>query len=329
MQSDGMTPLPQRVLVTGASGFVGRAVVAALRARGISVVAAGRSAPTVSADATVTVGDYASRTDWRAALTGVDAVVHLAARTHTADLRDAGAARAFIETNVGGTVQLATQAMAAGVRRFVFMSSIKVNGEARLGPPAGVPRYAGNATPAPRDHYGRSKWQAEQRLLALADSGALALTILRPPLIYGPHQRGNLRWLLDWIARGRPLPFASVVNARSLIYVHNLADAVVAALAGEPPCSRIFTLADVDIATPDLVRALADALGVRARVWPCPPSLLVAAAQLVRRADLAERLLGSLLVDSTAAHRELGWQPRVDFTAAVAATAAWYRSDAG
>ena len=314
--------LPRRVLVTGANGFVGRAVVGALRARAITVVAVGRRQPEIAADATVVIDNYDSRTDWRAALRDVDAVVHLAGRTHSLDLRAPGAAATYIETNVGASVQLATQAIAAGVTRFVFMSSIKVNGEAHLGSAASTPRYAGNDTPAPRDHYGRSKWQAEQRLIALAQNHRLALTILRPPLVYGPHQRGNLRWLVDWIAHSRPLPFASVNNLRSLIYVHNLADAVVAALAADSPSARIFTLADVDIATPDLVRAFAQALGVRPHLWPIPPQLLLGATALVRRTDIAERLLGSLLVDSAAACAELGWSPRVAFAPALAATVA-------
>ena len=314
----------EQILVTGASGFVGTAVVTRLRESGLRVVAAGRAPPLVPVDKFVAVGELDAHTEWSAALTDCDGVIHLAARTHAGGLHDVAAADEYAAINVEVTRRLAQQASTCGIRRFLFMSSIKVNGESYSGPLQALRRYSGNDTPAPQDNYGISKWHAEQLLTEAADAGSFDLTILRPPLIYGPGQKGNLLKLMRWIAARRPLPLASVDNQRSLIYVYNLADAVAAALLQDGYVSRTLTLADVDISTPDLVRAIAAGLDVAPRLWPIPVGIMRALASTCRRPAAFDRLAGSLLVDASIAQQSLGWQPRVSMAKGMRATAKWF-----
>lgn len=295
------------VLVTGASGFVGRHVCAALRDSGIAVRGTTRRADSLpQCDELIRIGGTGPYTRWQRAVDQVDAVVHLAAVTH--DGVDRASSDLLHEVNVAATVALAREAVAAGVRRFVFMSSIKVNGEAspRV---AGEPlRLHGGLQPAPQDAYGHSKLEAERALLGLA---GLDVVVLRPPLVYGAGQKGNLDSLARAMRRGIPLPFSAIHNRRSLIGVENLADAVVAAVLAEAPVERVLTLADCELSTPALARAMGDALGIESRLWPLPPWLLRGGASLLGRGALAARLTGDLVVDSTAARATLDWSPRL------------------
>jgi nucleoside-diphosphate-sugar epimerase len=270
----------------------------------------------------IAVGDIGPTTDWRAALQGVQCVVHLAARTHVLHESAADPLAEYRRANVEATERLARQAAAAGVRRLVFMSSIKVNGEATHGRP-----YTETDPPRPEDAYGTSKWETERALARVATESGLEVVVLRPPLVYGPGVKGNFLRLMRLVASGTPLPFASIANRRSLVYVGNLADAVVAAADVPGAAGRTYLVADGEgVSTPDLVRAIATALGARARLLPCPPALLELGAALAgRRAEIA-RLTGSLQVDASAAARELGWRPRVDLERGLAATARWYHS---
>lgn len=315
-----------RILVTGANGFVGSACCARFTAAGSSVVAAVRRAPAtpLAAAATVVVGEVDGATDWSAALRDIDAVVHLVAVTHGTDIDVAAAYPRYARTNVDGTRALAEQACAAGVRRFVLLSSIKVNGESTLAPPVRVPVFAPGDPALPRDNYGRSKLAAEQAVVALAGA-AFQPVILRPPLVYGAGQRGNLARLMQWVAAGRPLPFAGIDNRRSLIHVGNLADAL--HLAATRPGLSVppLPLADIDLSTAELVRAMATALAVPARLFTCPPWLLRALALHPRGQAMLERLCGSLLVDATAARELLGWTPRVDLASAMREAAQHWR----
>jgi nucleoside-diphosphate-sugar epimerase len=309
----------ETVLVTGASGFVGTALCAALEAAGRPFRRAVRSAAPASA---VAVGDIGPATDWRAALEGVRCVVHLAARTHV--LADAAAdpLAEYRRANVDATLRLARQAAAAGVRRLVFMSSIKVNGESSRRP------YTEADPPRPEDAYGISKWETEQALAALAAASGLEVVVLRPPLVYGPGVKGNFLRLMRLVARGTPLPLASIDNRRSLIHVGNLADAVVAAIDAPGAAGRTYLAADgEDVSTPGLIRAIAEALGTRARLLPCPGTLLGLGAALAGRRAEAERLTGSLQVDATRLRRELGWHPRVTLAEGLAETARWFREE--
>jgi nucleoside-diphosphate-sugar epimerase len=308
------------VLVTGADGFVGRKLCEALAASGRRVRRALRAVDPGVADA-VAVGDIGGETDWRAALEDASVVVHLAARTHVLRETAADPLAEYRRVNVDGTRRLAQQAAQLGVRRLVFVSSVKVNGESSEQP------FTENDAPRPRDAYGLSKWEAEQALARVAVDTGLEAVVLRPPLVYGPGVKGNFLRLMNLIARGMPLPLASIANRRSLVYVGNLVDAALRAIDAPGVAGRTYLVSDGDdVSTPDLVRALAQALGVAPRLLPCPPAMLMIGAALAgRRAELA-RLAGSLQVDGSAARRELGWRPRFNLSQGLAETARWYYS---
>lgn len=314
-----MDTVLSKVLITGASGFVGRALCNTLRQPGLaahSVVPAVRVAHGLLGEKVI--GEINGSTDWRAALTGMDAVVHLAARVHV--MRDAAAdpLAAYRAVNVEGTLHLARQA-AAGVRRFVFVSSIKVNGEER------ATAYTEADTPAPEDAYALSKWEAEQGLRQIAAATGLEVVILRPPLVYGPGVGANFLALLRAVARGMPLPLGAINNQRSLIYVGNLADAIVRCLEHPAAAGKTFMVSDgEDVSTSGLVRRMARALDRPARLLPVPPSLLRVAVGMAGKSALAIRLMDALTVDSTAIRRDLGWSPPFTLDDGLRETAQWY-----
>jgi UDP-glucose 4-epimerase len=313
-----------RILVTGASGFVGAAVCEALLARGVEVVAAVRRADGAPAGTqAVVVGELDANTDFRAGLEGVNAVVHLAAHTHRGEAD--GERAAYQRVNVDATAALAAQAADAGVARFVFASSIKVNGERSVRETTGEwHRHAGDALPRPEGPYGESKLAAERLLGAHAARGAFELLVLRPPLVYGPGNKANLALLMRGILLGLPWPLGAIDNLRSLVYRDNLAHALVLAALKTGPCTGTYTIADCEFSTADLVRALALAMGRRAWVLPCPDALFRFACLAVRRPGIYQRLAGSLVVDSSAVRTALGWAPVVATEEALARTAAWY-----
>lgn len=294
----------RRVVVTGAGGFVGRALCPALQRASWSVVPAGRR----------DTGDIGPATDWRPLLDGAEAVVHLAARVHV--MRDDGAEpAAFDRVNHLATARLAAQAAEAGVRRFVFMSSVKVHGDVSDHP------LRADDPPSPTDPYGRSKLAAEAALAG--HSARMATAILRPPLVYGPGVKGNFLSLMRAIDRGWPLPFAAVANRRSLIQLGNLVDAARAALEAPP---GIYLPSDgEDVSTPALVRRIAAALGRPARLYSVPPAMLRGLAAAAGKTAALERVTGSLTVDG----RLAGWKPPFAMAEGLAATAAWYRREFG
>jgi nucleoside-diphosphate-sugar epimerase len=273
--------------------------------------------------ATVTVGELTPETDWRRALEGVQCVVHLAARTHVLSETARDPLAEYRRVNVEGTLRLAEQAAQAGVRRLVFMSSVKVNGESTQRP------FTERDDPRPEDGYGFSKRDAERALGRVSGTTGMEVVILRPPLVYGPGVKGNFLRLLDVVARRVPLPLASIRNRRSLIYVGNLVDAVLAAIASPRAAGGTYLLSDgEDVSTPELVREMARALGVAPRLLPCPSSWLKLAGAVTGRRAAVARLTGSLQVDSTAAHRDLEWRPRYTLAQGLAATARWYHARA-
>jgi nucleoside-diphosphate-sugar epimerase len=299
--------LPRSILLTGATGFVGRALAARLVADGWCVRPATRRRGQL-ADAAV-VGNIDGHTDWRAALDGVETVIHLAARVHV--MRDAARdpLAEFRRVNVEGTLNLARQAAQAGARRFVFMSTLKVNGEAT---PATAP-FTEDAAPAPQDAYAISKFEAEQGLLKLAETTEMTVVIIRPPLVYGPGVKGNFAAMASWLRRGLPLPLGAVANRRSLIALDNLVDFVALCADSEKSpraANKVFLIADgEDVSTPELLRRVARAYDVKARLLSVPPVWLYAGARLLGKSALAERLLGSLTVDVSRARELLGWRP--------------------
>lgn len=318
----------RKVCVSGASGFVGRELCRLLLERGVEVVGAVRKQsaglfPDNRLFSQAVTGNIGPETDWRQALAGVDAVFHLAARVHV--MRDTAhdPLAEFRRANVQATEHLARAAAASGVRRFVYVSSIKVNGEET----AQGCRYSEADVPQPQDPYGISKWEAEQALWSVAQETGIEVVVVRPPLVYGAGVKGNFAQMLAVVAKGIPLPLFSVHNRRSLLYVGNLADALLVCASHPAAAGQTYLVSDgEDISTPELLRRLAAALIVPSRLLPCPPTLLWLAGKLTGRSSQVERLLGSLEIDSARIRRDLGWTPPYTMQQGLQATGGWYRS---
>ncbi len=312
------------ILVTGAGGFVGTALCQGLADAGHSVRRALRKSALPSPEPrmqSVAIGDMGPDTDWQAALSGVACVVHLAARTHVLHETAADPLAEYRHINVFASEHLARAAAAAGVRRFVFLSSIKVNGEFTREHP-----FTEQDTPQPQDAYGLSKREAEQTLHEVAAATGLELVVLRPPLVYGPGVKGNLPALMNLLQRRLPLPLGSVRNQRSLIHIDNLVDAIIACIQAPVAIGKTYLVSDgEDISTPEMIRLLAAALGVPARLFPFPVALLKLGATLFGKGGEIRRLTDSLQVDSTRIRRELGWQPRFSPAQGLKETAGWYQ----
>lgn len=290
------------VLVTGATGFIGRALHARLIAMGIPVRAASRQ----PAPGHTSVGALDGSTDWSAALAGVDVVVHLAARVHVMRDTEVDPLAAFRKSNVEATLNLARQAAKGGVRRFVFISSIKVNGERST---SGAPFTADDVV-MPVDAYAVSKREAEVGLLRLAEETGMSVVIIRPPLVYGPGVKANFEAMMRWLIRGVPLPLGAIHNRRSLVALDNLVDLIVTCIDHPAAANRVFLAGDgEDLSTTELLRRLAAALGAPARLVPVPAPLLELVASLLGRQAVAQRLCGDLQVDISKARQLLGWVP--------------------
>lgn len=316
------------ILVTGANGFIGQALCPALQRRGHAVRKAVRNRHAAShsgaQEGTIALGNIDEHTDWSRALQGVDAVIHLAARVHVMQESAGDPLAAFRRVNVAGTEHLARAAAAVGVKRLVYVSSIKVNGEETA--PDG--KFSEDGAPAPQDPYGVSKLEAEQALHRVAAETGLEVVIVRPPLVYGPGVKGNFRQMLKVLGSGVPLPLASVRNLRSLVYVENLADALIACTTHPAAAGQIYLVSDgEDISTPALVRALGTALGKPAWLLPLPARLLKTLARLAGKAAQVDRLLGSLRVDSGKIRSQLEWMPPHTLQQGLQATAEWYRTE--
>ena len=305
-----------RILVTGVSGFVGSALCSHLLAQGHAVRAVVRSADSVLSGAgldVVAVGDVGAQTDWSAALVGVDCIVHCAARPHVMHEAAADALAAYRTVNVVGTHRLAEQASTLGVRRLVFLSSIKVNGESTDGlpHPFGARNDEGELdAPAPEDPYGVSKWEAEQALWAVSSQTGLDVVIVRPPLVYGPGVKGNLLRLLRWVELGVPLPLGAVQNQRSLVGLDNLVDLLGRCIDHPAAVGQTLLVSDgEDVSTPDLLRHMAAGLGRSANLLPVPKPLLRLAAYALGKQAEVDRLIGSLQIDSRYTCDLLDWTP--------------------
>ena len=305
----------RRILVTGATGFVGSHVCQLLKNLGAVVVKTSR-APSSEPD-TFQVSQLGPSTDWRESLRGCAAVVHLAARVHVMNDNAADPLFEFRQANTLGTVQLARQAVQCGVKRLVFISSIKVNGEAG--------DFTANAIPNPIDPYGISKFEAEQQLLELSRQSGLEVVILRPPLVYGPGVGANFLKLLSVVARGIPLPFGAVNNQRSLVYVGNLANAIATCLNHPNAVGKTYLVSDnSDVSTSQLVREMALALGRKANLINISPWLIESLAALLGKRAAAQRLLGNLTVSPQALHEDLDWEPPYSMQIGMKETADWY-----
>ncbi len=312
------------VLVTGASGFVGRAVCERALGLGMKVKGSHRSPGTQSlvpqGVERIQIASVSNNTDWSNVLEGVDVVIHLAGRVHIVKDAVKDPLATYREVNTAGTSRLAKMAVSAGVRRLIFVSTIKVNGEQTLSVP-----FTETDAPRPQDAYAISKWESEQGLHRIGSESGLETVILRPPLVYGEGVGANFLRLLNLVRRGIPLPLASVPNRRSLIYVKNLVDAVLASATHARAKGRTFLVSDgEDISTSELVRRIAEAMELPPRMFRCSAHLLEVVARILGKSAEAQRLLSSLVIDSTRIRSEIGWTPRYTMTQGLRETVRWY-----
>lgn len=309
-----------RVLVTGATGFIGRALVSELLAAGHDVTAVVRnpaSVPRWNGSPRIVTAEIDGTTDWRAALDGIEWIAHLAGIAHHPIAEDAATAARYRAVNLDGTAALGRAAATAGVRRLLFLSSIKVNGER-----TGRDPFTERDAPAPQDIYGRTKWQAEQALARVAQDSELEFTVLRSPLVYGRGVGGNFASLLRLCDTVLPMPFGAIDNRRSLIARANLTHAIMTCLGHQAAANGTFLVRDGDdLSTPDLVRHLRRGLGRPTRLVPVPPVLLTFVGGLCGRGALIGRLVGSLAIDDRPLREKLGWVPPIRADQALAETA--------
>jgi len=317
-----------RILVTGANGFVGSALCRRLHSSGLLVRGAVRDQAKAlqhrdseSKDLEwALLHDRSPEDEIRHVLQGVSTVVHLAARVHVMSDDAADPLREFRRVNCDWTEQLARAAALRGVRRFVYLSSIKVNGESNARP------FTEQDLPNPQDPYGISKWEAEQALARVSSQTGLEIVVIRSPLVYGAGVGGNVLQLLHIIRRGIPLPLASVQNRRSLIFRSNLVDALACCVKDVRAAGQSYLVSDgEDLSTPELIRRFANALELPARVWPVPLSVLRWIGSVAGKQTMIDRLLGSLQVDSSKLRKELDWCPPYSVYQGFSETAAWYR----
>lgn len=298
------------ILLTGASGFVGKAVLRTAQQRGLKIRPVYRSKDSAKGQFSFEiVSGLDGETDWMQALQGVDVVIHAAARAHVMREEVVDPLHEYRRVNVEGTLNLARQAAAAGVRRFVFISSIKVNGESTQ---PDCPFYADD-DPAPEDAYGLSKAEAETQLRLLDKKTGMEVTIIRPPLIFGPGVKGNFSSLINWVRKGLPLPLAGIThNQRSLVGIDNLVDLILVCTTHPKAAHQTFLVSDgQDLSTAELLRKIGKVLGRPTRMLWMPAGLIAFIASFVGKKVISKRLLGSLQVDIQKTSEMLGWKPKV------------------
>jgi nucleoside-diphosphate-sugar epimerase len=315
-----------RVAITGATGLVGQALCSALTTHDFLIRAIVRSANInlkSSLFEIAPINEIHGQTDWLNTLNDVDCIVHCAAQAHVMNETETDALAAYRSVNVDGTRRLAEQAMDSGVKRLVFISSIKVNGEqTSTGIDFTVTDFA-----KPEDPYGISKWEAEQALLEVAARTGLEVVIIRPPLVYGPGVKGNFLSLLGWLNRGIPLPLGAIDNMRSLVGIDNLVNLIITCIDHPAAANQTFLVSDgEDLSTTDLLRRLGKALHKPARLLPLPSYVLGFTAQLVGKKAVAQRLLGNLQVDISKTREVLDWSPSVNVDKGLQKTADWFLS---
>lgn len=316
-----------RLAVTGANGFVGRALVRQLAANDYQLLAYVRQPGgfvRIDGVTTMAAPELGLYSDWqfRHEL-GIDALVHVAARVHVMQDTSADPLTEFRKANVAGTANLARQAAKAGVKRFVFLSSIKVNGEfTKVGKP-----FTADDVPAPQDPYSISKHEAEQVLRQIAVDTGMEVVIIRPPLVYGPGVKANFESMMRWLTRGVPLPLAAVTqNRRSLVALDNLVDLIATCLTHPAAVNQTFLVSDgEDLSTADLLKRMGVAIGHPARLFYMPPALLKLGATVIKKPDIYQRLCGSLQLDIAKTQQLLGWTPQISVDEGLRRAAAGFR----
>ena len=312
------------VLVTGATGFIGsflcnRLLTGDFSVRG-TILVSKNPASLVAGVEPLIVEPLGSETSWDEPLAGIDTIIHLAARVHIMEDPSIDPLAEFRKVNVEGTAHLAREAAKAGVKRFVFISSIKVNGEETAAP------YTSESPPHPSDPYGISKWEAELALRRIEAETGLEVVVVRPTLVYGPGVKANFLNMMKVVQRGIYLPFASIANNRSFIYVGNLVDALAICAKHPTAAGQTYLVSDgEDLSTPELIRHTAAALGIPAHLFPLPTSLMRFAGKLTGKTAAVNRLLGSLTVDISKIRKELGWTPQFTMEEGLRLTAEWFK----
>ena len=307
------------ILVTGATGFVGRALCERLKGHDALRIAVRNPVAGAWAEPSdVVQAALDPAQDWRPALEGITTIVHCAARVHVMNDDAADPLREFRRINADGTLRLAAQAAEAGAGRFVFISSIKVNGERTV---PGQPFTAAQA-PDPIDPYGVSKWEAEQQLRQLSAETGMKLVIIRPVLVYGPGVKANFLSMMKWLYKGVPLPLGAIHNKRSLVSLDNLVDLIVTCIDHPRAANQTFLVSDgEDLSTTELLQRMSQALGKQPRLLPVPAWMLETAAKFAGKQSIAQRLCGSLQDDISYTRERLGWTPPVSVDAALRKTA--------
>ena len=300
-----------KLLITGGTGFIGKAICENLKSYNYLVNITSRNNHLKKQNGLIfhNIGEIDQNTKWIDVLDGVNCVIHCAAKTHLLKDLKKNSLFAFRKVNVEGTINLAKQAAACGVKRLIFLSSIKVNGEKTVE----SSMFKHNDISKPEDAYGISKWEAERGLWEISKQTGLEVVIIRAPLVYGRGVKGNLKRLIKLIKSGTPLPFSLVKNKRSLIGIDNLVDIITRCIDHSNAAGKTFLVCDgEDLSTPDLLHFIASAMGRSARMFPLPISLLKLFGFVLRRQSDVDRLIGSLQIDNSFTKEILNWNPPVD-----------------
>lgn len=299
--------MQNEILITGATGFIGTHLCSRLTSKKVTVL--GRKRPDNIGISSFFKADIDDSSCYHNALEGIDVIIHCAARAHIMNDELLDPLSEYRKVNTLGTLNLAEQAAAAGVKRFIFVSSIKVNGEST---PLGIPFQATDKR-KPKDFYGISKAEAEERLLALAEKTGMEVVIIRPPLVYGPGVKANFASLLNLVAKGLPLPFACIINnKRSMVSVYNLVDLIVTCIDHPNAINQVFLVSDdMDLSTSELIRRLSQACGARGWMLPIPIFFFNILGKIMGKSNVIERLTGSLYVDISITKEQLDWKPPV------------------
>ena len=313
-----------KILITGATGFVGRALFKNLKSKKkylAHLTTRTNQEELFEGGKVFNIGEIDSNTNWNDALDGVDCIVHCAARAHTTENKQTVLLNAYRRINVDGTRNLAKQAVAIGIKRFIFLSSIKVNGEETIA----TKSFKYNDISQPEDAYGITKWEAEQALLEISKQTGLEVVIIRPPLVYGEGVKGNFLRLLDIVYKQIPLPFAKINNLRSFVGLDNLIDLIICCIEHPKAGGKTFLVSDgEDLSTTDLIRKLSKFMNKSPRLFQFPQLIIQLTARLVGKSLEVKRLLGSLRIDNSYAREILGWSPVLSLDESLAKTVRWY-----
>jgi nucleoside-diphosphate-sugar epimerase len=313
-----------KILITGATGFVGKALFENLKSKKkylVHLSTRTNQEKLFEGGKTFNIGEIDSNTNWKDALSGVDCIVHCAARAHMTENKQTDSLNAYRTINVDGTRNLAKQAVEINIKRFIFLSSIKVNGEETIASKS----FKHNDISQPEDAYGISKCEAEQALLEISKQTGLEVVIIRPPLVYGERVKGNFLRLLDLVYKQIPLPFAKINNLRSFIGLDNLVDLIICCIDHPKAEGKIFLASDgEDLSTLDLIRKLSKFMNKSPRLFQVPQSIIQLIGRLVGKSSEVKRLFGSLRIDNSYAREILGWSPALSLDESLEKTVRWY-----